>query len=126
MDRLTSLYDAGKPWSEIEKEKPYSEVYRKLQACEDLEEQGLILRLPCKVGDTVYRLIPKTYRHIEPLKVSEFVICDNGLCFTTEKTNFYYSCEEFGEFIFLTKEEAEWALKQMGERKDEQRFYNRR
>lgn len=29
-------------------------VYRKLKDYEDAEEQGLLLRLPCKVGDTVY------------------------------------------------------------------------
>ena len=34
-------------------------AYKKLKEYEDLEEQGLILRLPCKVGDTVYRICPK-------------------------------------------------------------------
>lgn len=29
-------------------------VYRKLKDYEDLEEQGLLVKLPCKVGDTVY------------------------------------------------------------------------
>lgn len=29
-------------------------VYRKLKDYEDAEEQGLLLQLPCKVGDTVY------------------------------------------------------------------------
>ena len=31
-------------------------VYRKLKDYEDAEEQGLLLRLPCKVGDTLYRV----------------------------------------------------------------------
>ncbi len=34
-------------------------VYEKLRHYENLEEQGLLLRLPCKVGDTVYRICPK-------------------------------------------------------------------
>ena len=34
----------------------YEEIYRKLAEYEDAEEQGLLLRLPCKVGDTVYCL----------------------------------------------------------------------
>lgn len=88
-------------------------VINKLAEYEDAEEQGLLLRLPCKVGDTVYRLVPKTYRNIVELKVKKFVFCENGLCFVTEKTPFYYSCDEFGEFIFLTKEEAEQALANM-------------
>ena len=29
-------------------------MIRKLAAYEDLEEQGLLVRLPCKVGDIVY------------------------------------------------------------------------
>lgn len=32
------------------------EIYEKLASYEDLEEQGLLLKLPCKVGDTVYIL----------------------------------------------------------------------
>lgn len=35
------------------------DVLCKLAEYEDLEEQGLLLRLPCKVGDTVYRICPK-------------------------------------------------------------------
>ena len=31
-------------------------AFEKLAEYEDLEEQGLLLRLPCKVGDTVYRI----------------------------------------------------------------------
>ena len=34
-------------------------ICEKLGRYEDLEEQGLLLRLPCKVGDTVYRICPK-------------------------------------------------------------------
>ena len=31
-------------------------VYRKLKDYEDLEEQGKLIKLPCKVGDTVYHV----------------------------------------------------------------------
>ena len=40
-------------------------VYRKLKAYEDAEEQELLLRLPCKVGDTVYVVTSKTVRSME-------------------------------------------------------------
>lgn len=85
----------------------------KLAEYEDLEEQGKLLKLPCSVGDTVYRIVPKTYRKITKLKIKEFVVCENGLCFRTDKTNFGYSCDEFGEYIFLTKSAVEQALKEM-------------
>ena len=35
------------------------EVSNKLAEYENLEEQGLLLRLPCKVGDKVYRYVEK-------------------------------------------------------------------
>lgn len=72
----------------------------KLAEYEDLEEQGLILRLPCKVGDTVYSVV-KDGLQIFELKFS---------------LDFYVRrMSDFGKTVFLTKEEAEQALKQMGE-----------
>ena len=32
----------------------YESIYEKLRKYEDVEEQGLLVKLPCKVGDTVY------------------------------------------------------------------------
>lgn len=32
-------------------------VYRKLKDYEDLEEQGRLVKLPCKVGDTVWQIM---------------------------------------------------------------------
>ena len=87
------------------------DILNKLAEYEDLYEQGKMLKLPCAVGDTVYRIVPKNYRKIAELKIREFVVCENGLCFRTDKTDFNYSCDEFGEYIFLTREEAEQSLK---------------
>lgn len=36
-------------------------VQEKLREYEDLEEQGLLLRLPCKVGDKVFKLKQYNY-----------------------------------------------------------------
>ena len=90
----------------------------KLKHYEDLEEQGLLLKLPCKIGDMVYS-ITRNF-------ISEYTIC------SIEKYNegffFNWRCEkgiyinvrgftdyDIGKTVFLTKEEAEQALKQMGE-----------
>lgn len=94
-------------------------AYERIKEYEELEEHGKLMKLPCAIGDTVYRIIPKTYRKIAELKIKEFVVCENGLCFRTDKTDFSYSCDEFGEYIFLTKEEAEAALQKMKEREGE-------
>lgn len=70
----------------------------------DLEEQGFLLRLPCKVGDTIYEL----YRDGEYC-VSWWDIKEVGFSLS------YYERykDKFGKSVFLTKEEAEQKLKEM-------------
>ena len=77
-------------------------VYEKLRAYEDLEEQGLLLRLPCKVGDTFWELNNQfTKPTIYPRKVHSISHC-------------VYVLERLGKICFLTKAEAEKALAEMG------------
>ena len=85
----------------------------KLAAYEDAEEQGLLLRLPCKIGTKVYNITwwddvqkkvvvkGKTYyRTIHKHKVSK-------------STFGYTDIDDFGKTVFLTKSEAEQKLKEM-------------
>ena len=74
-------------------------VLRKLAEYEDLDEQGLILRLPCKVGDTVYHIANKRILEVENADV--FFLC---LCVAEGR---------FGKTVFLTQAEAEQKLKEM-------------
>lgn len=37
-------------------------IYEKLKEYEELEEQGLIVRLPCKVGNRTYQIVTKSER----------------------------------------------------------------
>lgn len=69
-------------------------VQEKLREYEDAEEQGLLLRLPCKVGDKVWRVFNVNGR--EPV-ISSF-----------EFTLSYYENweREFGKTIFTSKEAA--------------------
>lgn len=87
-------------------------VYRKLKDYEDLEEQGRLLKLPCKVGDTLYRLVPKLYRKYVEIKIAQFVINKNGIYFITNK-GASWSVDKIGETVFLTKSEAEAKLKEL-------------
>ena len=96
-------------------------VYFKLMDYEDWEEQGLLLKLPCKVGDTVWVIVNKgDYRqHIGEFEITEISI---------KKINSYKkprvhigfiagsvrrSLDTFGKTVFLTKEEAEQELKRL-------------
>ena len=74
-------------------------VLNRLAEYEDLEEQGLLLRLPCKVGSTVYHIANKRILEVE--NVDLFFLC---LCVA--------ECR-FGKTVFLTKEEAEQKLKEI-------------
>ncbi len=78
-------------------------LLEKLGGYEDLEEQGRLIKLPCKVGDTVY-LIKSNETILERVADMMFL----GVLW-----------EEFGKEWFLAKSEAEAKLKELrGEEND--------
>ena len=100
-------------------------LYKHLAEYEDLEEQGLLLKLPCKVGTVAY-LIDHNFVRMErkPIKciIDEFTVDRYNDCYAVLNgaENFYMmrrfrtiNIKQFGETIFLTKEEAEKALKEL-------------
>ena len=71
-------------------------VLQKLAEYEDLEEQGLLLKLPCKVGDTVHLIKP-----------------DGKVVPRTADMQFLGVLgDDYGKEWFLTQEEAEAKLKE--------------
>ena len=96
-------------------------ILEKLAEYEDLEEQGLLVRLPCKVGDTVYRVNAGAKQPIIPMTVSEI----HFLCYKNERAVRFdaigkedmgescYRLEDIGRIVFLTREEAEKKLEEM-------------
>ena len=100
----------------------FGKVADKLAEYEDAEEQGLLLRLPCKVGDTVYtnmRAVGWYYRDKnKPYKAKIVFIgingTDNFVNVVYENDNMLqFKFSDFGKTVFLTKAEAELALKKM-------------
>lgn len=88
-------------------------------------EEGKLIELPCKVGDTVYYLGGHYERHKTKVYVNEVTkgivdhitigqkgvpqidVCDNENAWTT------FDCvDDFGKIVFLTKEEAEKKLEE--------------
>lgn len=59
-ERLTNIGTKGEIWitdnDETRRFGRKEAAYKKLAEYENLEEQGLLLRLPCSVGDTVYAI----------------------------------------------------------------------
>ena len=87
---------------------------------EDAEEQGLLLRLPCKVGDTIYEVSYENREFvIKEHIVKEFIYRTYRfprIEIYCENENGFLVCNNIGkldECLFLTKAEAEQKLKEM-------------
>ena len=132
MERLTvkwadKVYDTFDPVDVVDNEYSkanYNKILTKLGEYEDLEEQGRLIKLPCKVGDTVYCIFSRytkcTFNNEEFDEYScqgcEYE-CDS------KKENYVqgmraYSLDwivtnlkKFGKTVFLTESEAEAKLK---------------
>lgn len=85
-------------------------VCEKLGAYEDAEEQGLILRLPCKVGSNIYRI---TDDGVEVAVCREMTVADKEMYIESVTLCDWISFDEIGKSVFLTREEAEAKLKEM-------------
>lgn len=85
-----------------------------LKSYKDLEEQGLLVRLPCKVGDDLYCIVNG---EVKKLKVHSFGVPD----FEITDIEFKYVdgfkivrfVGEVGKTVFLTREEAKKKLEEM-------------
>lgn len=99
----------------FEGEREY-DVMNALADYEDLEEQGLLVRLPCKVGDTVY--VP-TRNFISELRIIMISVDMHGTYFSWMLNSGIYpnldgfSRSKLGKTVFLTREEAEKKLEEM-------------
>ena len=96
-------------------------VYRKLKEYEDAEEQGLLLRLPFKVGDTLYRVNKGAKEPVIMMRVIQLYIKQihkdrtvmriDAINDADMDESCYLPCD-IGERIFLTRAEAEAKLKE--------------
>lgn len=85
-------------------------VWERLKEYEDMEEQGRLVVLPCKVGDTVFGIC-RYGRHAPfvaegAVKEMYFANEDMRLCIVAKRFR-----GEWGKPVFGTREEAERALK---------------
>ena len=141
MERLTEMQSAGYDLKELngewcnkycEKQKAQTcrkcgiyQAIQKLAEYEDLEEQGLLLRLPCKIGDTIWDNDcgkPCAYTITgfsfgtgenfidEPVSLKEIVYYYSNYNGSITGS---FAVSIIGETIFLTKAEAEQKLKEM-------------
>ena len=111
---------------DAEEHEQIAEWLEELKSYKDLEEQGLLRRMPCKVGNTVwelclcddgnYRIFPmivKTISEYGTLKQVEKDITIWNIYAESDYTYMYKSFADFGKTVFSTKEEAEKKLEEM-------------
>lgn len=99
-------------------------VLKKLADYEDLEEQGLLVKLPCKVGDIIWDNdfgYPQSYE----INAYSYGYCDSYVeSYVEEEVVFYFEnsnrsitgsfpMSEIGKTVFLTREEAEKKLEEI-------------
>ena len=131
-DDCNLCYMQGTTSEHIEAIEVATQALEKLQVYKNLEEQGRLIKLPCKVGDTVYCIFSRytkcTFNNEEFDEYScqrcEYE-CDS------KKENYVqgmraYSLDwivtnlkKFGKTVFLTKSEAETKLEELRGGEDE-------
>lgn len=140
IERLAAYEDTGLTPEEVMPKDKADEIALKLMRLADLErlcsydrlrelaeadKDGRVVVLPCKVGDTVW--IVGTVRKLYSAKVRTF-FCghpsevrgddDGGHIHMIRTTECDIPMQEFGKTVFLTREEAEKALREMEGKKD--------
>ena len=83
-------------------------VCEKLGKYEDLEEQGRLIKLPCKIGDKVWHI---SGRDIKEDVISGIEYSYDGMFYIWSNEDTWLGC--FNDIVFLTKSEAEAKLKEL-------------
>ena len=99
----------------------YGKLLEKLGAYEDAEEQGLLIRLPCDIGDTIYIVGMLGCAEIEEWEITDITMhrsnCREPYFHAVLKKAKGNTCSfwlnEFGRGVFTSKAEAEQALAKM-------------
>lgn len=105
-------------------------VAEKLATYEDLEEQGLLVRLPVKIGDDIYKIPSKANYDLNVLngyKANNRVYHQKAYSIVFSQSGWFVQCDkdsihvpnvicvdvEYGKTWFLTREEAEKKLEEI-------------
>lgn len=83
-----------------------------LEKYKTAEQQGLLMKLPCKIGDAIYRMTPETSVPITRDIIMQITICDGFILLHGEVIS-EIDAAEIGETAFLSTEEADRKLKEL-------------
>ena len=90
----------------------------RLSEIAEADKDGRCVVRPCKVGDTVWRIVRDGEPHITRDEVRDMYFADDmTLCVELVGGRVTFT-EKFGKTVFLSREEAEKALREMEGKKD--------
>lgn len=93
-------------------------IPNRLRELAEADKDGRCVVLPCKVGDTVWRIVRDREPHITRDEVRDMYFADDmTLCVELVGGRVTFT-EKFGKTVFLSREEAEKALREMEGKKD--------
>ena len=90
----------------------------RLREIAEAEKDGRCVVLPCKVGDTVWRIVRDGEPHITRDEVRDMYFADDMTPCVELVGGRVTFTEKFGKTVFLSREEAEKALRGMEGKKD--------
>jgi hypothetical protein len=89
----------------------------------EADKDGRVVVLPCKVGDTVFARLDNKSKYVCECKVKQIVVGNIGFVtfapIGAPEREYDVSLRGFGKTVFLTREEAEKALQEMEDKKDD-------
>ena len=100
-----------------EEHEQLAEWLEELKSYKDAEEQGLFVRLPCKVGDILFRINKGARNPIIKMKVSQITMISklyNIKAIQEDYGEVFFSDDVIGIKVFTTSEEAEKKLEELG------------
>ena len=97
-------------------DKEFTRASKELADYKKSVDQGRLLHLPCKAGDTVY-LEAEYENEITEGRVTEISVLPDGVCIYVEREigsgcSEGYGVNDFGYDVFLKREDAEKAIKE--------------
>ena len=121
MERLTEKFSDGTPFIPnivMQLTNGIQSVISKLADYEDAEEKGLLLKLPCEIGSTLYQPTNSYIKEYKVIGLIFDIICKEWVYEVAYEIGLEWhktvcDIKSVGETIFFTREEAEQALKQM-------------
>lgn len=134
MERLTDK-NSRIGFDDSDKLPSYVAIYERLRDYENLEEQGGMPKFPCKVGDMVwdidfgrpcsYEVTGFSFGSLNDDDWEEEKVLDQVFVYYTNSNGSItgtFAVSEIGKTVFLTRQEAEDKLAEMGGRSERKRY----